>query len=167
VNFELDFGQGCDEVVQILSVVNRNHPSIFYENLFHMVFVRLPKFTKALPDCETNEEKMLYLIRNAHEFKEVPKELTSGIFGEVLELANISKFTPQELEEYEARMRTELDRKAELAPARMEGEAEGRAEGSLQQAQNMAKRMLAKNYPLEEIEALTGLTPPEILTLSP
>jgi hypothetical protein len=44
--------------------------------------------------------------------------------------------------------------------------AYAKEEGSLRQAQSMAKRMLAKNYPLEEIEALTGLSSPEILSLN-
>jgi predicted transposase/invertase (TIGR01784 family) len=173
VNFELDFGEGCDEVTQILSVVNRNHPTVFYDNLFHLVFVRLPKFTKELPDCKTNEDKMLYLIQNAHKFEVPPEELSSGIFGEVLELAKISKFTQDELEQYEARMRTELDRYAELNTARIEGEAEGRASGlvegesigSLRQAQKMAKWMLAKGMSIADIEDATGLSDPEILAL--
>jgi predicted transposase/invertase (TIGR01784 family) len=70
-------------------------------------------------------------------------------------------------------MMTEMDRVASLMWAeekgvmrgRDEGRADGIAIGSLRQAQSMAKRMLAKNYPLEEIEALTGLSEPEILSL--
>jgi predicted transposase YdaD len=70
-------------------------------------------------------------------------------------------------------MMTERDRVAALMWAEKKGllrgekrgETRGITIGSLRQAQAMARRMLAKGYPLEEIEALTGLAEPEILSL--
>ncbi len=49
---------------------------------------------------------------------------------------------------------------------RAEGRVEGRAEGLLKAAQNMARKMLAKNKPITEIAEFTELSESEILALN-
>jgi predicted transposase/invertase (TIGR01784 family) len=74
-----------------------------------------------------------------------------------------------ELEQYEARMMTEMDRAASLAWAEekgvMRGEARGITIGSLRQAQAIARKMLADGFSIDAIEKYTGLSEPEILAL--
>jgi predicted transposase/invertase (TIGR01784 family) len=149
---------------------------VFYDNLFHMVFVRLQEFNQTWEECQTDKDKMLYIIRHAHQLDKPPAGLEE-IFEEVFELAKISKFTPEELEQYEARMMSEMDRIAEVTDAREEGiafgEARGRTEGiaegltlgSYRQAQKMAQWMLSKGMSIADIEEATGLDEPEILAL--
>jgi predicted transposase/invertase (TIGR01784 family) len=165
VNFHLDFGEECKEVVQIVSMVNRKHPSVFYNNLLHMVFVRLTKFRKKFEKCNTDEDKMLFLLRHAHKIQDPPEALTKGIFGEVLELARISKFTQDELDQYEARMMTERDRVAALVSAEHRGERRGENRGAIRKAKEFARWMLAKGMKLVDIEEATHLSKHEILAL--
>ena len=49
---------------------------------------------------------------------------------------------------------------------RVEGEKIGRVEGSKQQAENTARRMLAKNRPLTEIVEFTGLSEEQVKKLA-
>ena len=51
------------------------------------------------------------------------------------------------------------------AEGREEGRAEGRAEGADAKAREMAKKMLIKDKPIEEIVEFTGLTESDILTI--
>jgi predicted transposase/invertase (TIGR01784 family) len=112
---------------------------------------------------------MLFLIRHAHKIEEPPEALTKGIFGEVLELAMISKFTQDELDQYEARMMTERDRVAALVSAEQRGEkkglTKGKLEGKLAAMLDMAKAMLAKGYSLQEVLDLTHLPQRDVLAL--
>jgi predicted transposase/invertase (TIGR01784 family) len=161
VNFHLDFGKECKEVVQTVSMVNRKHPGVFYDNLLHMVFVRLTKFRKKFEQCDTDEDKMLFLIRHAHKIEKPPEALTKGIFGEILEITRISKFTQEELDEYEAHMMTERDRIAALVSAEKRGEKKGLTKALL----NIAKAMLAAHEPRAKIVRYTGLSEQQLVAL--
>ncbi len=50
--------------------------------------------------------------------------------------------------------------------AKEEGKAEGKAEGKREKAREMARAALQKNYPIQEISELTGLSIEEILALT-
>jgi predicted transposase/invertase (TIGR01784 family) len=54
----------------------------------------------------------------------------------------------------------------EREEGRMEGRVEGRTEGSEEKARAIAKNMLKRNRPIDEIVEDTGLTREEILSLN-
>lgn len=64
-----------------------------------------------------------------------------------------------------ARTRFLMDQATYKAESKTEGLAEGRAEGEASKAKQIAKKMKAKNMPIEEIVELTGLTEEEIKKL--
>ena len=68
------------------------------------------------------------------------------------------------LEEGRAEGRAE-GREEGRAEGREEGRAEGRTEGADAKAREMAKKMLIKDKPIEEIIEFTGLTESDILTI--
>jgi predicted transposase/invertase (TIGR01784 family) len=170
MNFDVDFGKGCDEVVQYMSLRNDQHPWVRY-NMVHLAFVRLLRFEKTEAECRTAMDKLIYTIKNAQDLEERPKSFKGEMFDDIFDLANISKFTPEERMTYEQRLKYrgiyEANQEFAMRKGLAQGLAEGRAEGSLQQAQKMAKWMLAKGMSLADIEEATSLTPPEILSLSP
>ena len=91
--------------------------------------------------------------------------------------AEIAKFTPEELREYEDSLKAYRDIKNSIETARREGRAEGRAEGMAEgmaegraagrtegraeEKAAIAQAMKAKGFPLSVISEVTGL--PEVL----
>ena len=66
------------------------------------IYVVLAKFNKTLGELETLYEKWLYALKNLYKLTQRPKELCDKVFDRLFEEAEIAKFTPQEMREYEA-----------------------------------------------------------------
>ena len=76
--------------------------------------------------------------------------------------AEIAKFTPQEMREYETSKMAYRDIKNSVDTAKREGLAEGIEIGMNQKAQDIAKNMLAMGLPAEQVSKATQL-PLEII----
>ena len=77
------------------------------------------------------------------------------------EVAEIAKFTPVELKEYEDSLKTYRDLKNSLDTAEEKGRNEGRAEEKL----DIARKMKSKGFTTADILEMTGLSEDEITAL--
>ena len=84
---------------------------------------------KTLGELETLYEKWLYALKNLYKLTQRPKELYDKVFDHLFEEAEIAKFTPQEVREYEASKKAYRDIKNSIDTAKQEGKQEGLAEG--------------------------------------
>ncbi|MEH2847646.1 MULTISPECIES: hypothetical protein [Segatella] len=75
--------------------------------------------------------------------------------------AEIAKFTPQEMREYETSKMAYRDIKNSVDTAKREGIAEGKEERSLE----IARKMLAKGIDEATVKEITGLSAEHILQL--
>ena len=75
--------------------------------------------------------------------------------------AEIAKFTPQEMREYETSKMAYRDIKNSVDTAKREGIAEGKEERSLE----IARKMLAKGIDEATVKEITGLSAEHILRL--
>ena len=75
--------------------------------------------------------------------------------------AEIAKFTPQEMREYEASKKAYRDIKNSVDTAKREGIAEGMEKRSLE----IARKMLAKGIDEATVKEITGLSAEHILQL--
>ena len=107
--------------------------------------------------------------------------LTDFGFDRLFEEAEIAKFTPQEMREYETSKMAYRDIKNSVDTAKREGIAEGmkqgmekgmkqgmekgRAEGMSQRSLEIARKMLAKGMDEASVMDMTGLTAEEIKQL--
>jgi hypothetical protein len=91
MDFDLDFGKGCTEVIQHLSVRNDLHPEVSYDVL-QMTFVILPRFKKKESECKTVMDKLLFSLRNGHKLKKVPKNFKERELKDIFNIAEISNF---------------------------------------------------------------------------
>ena len=103
--------------------------------------------------------------------------LTDFGFDRLFEEAEIAKFTPQEMREYETSKMAYRDIKNSVDTAKREGieigmakgmekgRAEGRAEGMNLRSLEIARKMLAKGMDEASIMDMTGLTAEEIKLL--
>ena len=103
--------------------------------------------------------------------------LTDKVFDRLFEEAEIAKFTPQEMREYETSKMAYRDIKNSVDTAKREGieigmakgmekgRAEGIEEGMSQRSLEIARKMLAKGMDEASIMDMTGLTAEEIKLL--
>ena len=92
--------------------------------------------------------------------------LTDFGFDRLLEEAEIAKFTPQEMREYETSKMAYRDIKNSVDTAKREGLAEGIEIGMNQKAQDIAKNMLAMGLSAEQVAKATQLSLEIIKNLS-
>ena len=88
------------------------------------------------------------------------------VFDRLFEEAEIAKFTPQELREYEASKMAYRDIKNSIDTAKQEGLAEGMElgmeKGMNQKALDIARNMLADGFDINLIMKYSGLTQEQI-----
>lgn len=92
--------------------------------------------------------------------------LTDFGFDRIFEEAEIAKFTPQEMREYETSKMAYRDIKNSVDTAKREGLAEGIEIGMNQKAQDIAKNMLAMGLSAEQVAKATQLSLEIIKNLS-
>ena len=109
------------------------------------------------------------ILKNLSTLEKRPKALREKVFDKLFEEAEIAKFTPQELREYEDSCKAYRDIKNSIDTAHKEGKAEGlaegRAEGEQTKAIAIAENMKAKGFTTAEISEMTGLDEKVIATL--
>ena len=84
--------------------------------------------------------------------------LTDKVFDRLFEEAEIAKFTPQELREYEASKIAYRDIKNSVDTAKREGIAEGMEKGMEKKSLEIAKKMLTKGMDEATVMEITGLS---------
>ena len=92
--------------------------------------------------------------------------LTDFGFDRLFEEAEIAKFTPQEMREYETSKMAYRDIKNSVDTAKRKGLAEGIEIGMNQKAQDIAKNMLAMGLSAEQVAKATQLSLEIIKNLS-
>ena len=113
-------------------------------------------------------------MKNLYKLTQRPKELCDKVFDRLFEEAEIAKFTPQELREYEASKKAYRDIKNSIDTAKQEGLAEGMElgmkkgmkkgmeKGMNQKAVEIAKSMMADGVDINLIMKYSGLTQEQI-----
>ena len=150
------------QVVKDVSYLNPEHVGDVYtdrkaifdvycegENGEKFIYVEIAKFDKTLDELETLYDKWLYALKNLYKLTQRPKELCDKVFDRLFEEAEIAKFTPQELREYEASKMAYRDIKNSIDTAKREGRIEANIE--------TAQRLLAMGLPTEQVAKATQL----------
>ena len=83
--------------------------------------------------------------------------LTDKVFDRLFEEAEIAKFTPQEMREYEASKKAYRDIKNSIDTAKREGIEIGKVEGKHEVNTETAQRLLAMGLPAEQVAKATQL----------
>ena len=81
------------------------------------------------------------------------------------EEAEIAKFTPVELKEYEDSLKTYRDLKNSLDTAEEKGRVEGRVEGSLKEKIAIARNLKSMGLSISDISKATGLQEEDIVSI--
>ena len=137
---------------------------VFFDKL-ELIYVEVAKFSKSEDELVTLYDKWLYALKNLSTLSERPDSLRDKIFDRLFQVAEIAKFTPVELREYEDSLKTYRDLKNSLDTAEEKGRAEGRAEGQAEKTIEIARKMKSKGFSVADISEMIGLTEEEIEAL--
>ncbi len=129
---------------------------IFYDKLT-FVYLEMPKFQKDIKDLTTRFDKWMFVIRNLNKLDRIPDELREGIFERLFEVAEIARFSPEEVQAYEDSLKSYRDLKNSLDTAFEEGVEKG--------IEKVAIGLIGKQVSDEIILSTTGLTKEQLQLL--
>ena len=145
---------------------------VFYDKL-EFIYVEVTKFNKTENELVTLYDKWVYALKNLAKLNDRPAALRDKIFDRLFQVAEIAKFTPTELREYEDSLKAYRDLKNSLDTAEEKGvikgieigRAEGRAEGEQSKAIDIAKNLKSMGLSIADIIKATGLSEDDIMKL--
>ena len=162
-----------DDINHDVGLLDKKTHKVFNDKL-SFKYVEIAKFDKTEDELVTLYDKWLYVLKNLSRLDKRPAALKEKIFSKLFGEAEIAKFTPTELKEYEDSLKAYRDVKNSIDTAlekgREEGRAEGRAkgreegreEGKNLKAIQIAKKMLAAGMDIDTIINMTDLSKSEI-----
>lgn len=147
-----------------------------------IIFVELASFDKALEECETVRDRMLYILKNIGVLKKRPQCLQGKKYERIFQACHIAAFDEEKRRIYEKDMNDEKRLYGMLAAQHKEGRAEGLKEGlekgreegreeGMEKGMEKGRAELLKNLlesglPIEEISRLTKIDIQEIARLT-
>lgn len=120
--------------------------------------MEIPKFDKTEDELVTMYDKWMYVLKNLSNLMSRPAALQERVFTRLFEQAEISKFNPQELMQYEDSVNAYRDIVNAINTAKKDSFAEGVAKGIEQRNVEIARKMLGKGMTSEEVADMTGLS---------
>ena len=121
-------------------------------------YVEIAKFNKTEEELDTLYDKWLFVLKNLSRLDERPAALKEKVFTKLFEEAEIAKFTPTELKEYEDSLKAYRDVKNSIDTALEKGREEGKNSKALQ----IAKKMLDAGMDIETVMQITDLSKSKI-----
>ena len=162
-----------DDINHDVGLLDKKTHKVFNDKL-SFKYVEIAKFDKTEDELITLYDKWLYVLKNLSRLDKRPAALKEKIFSKLFGEAEIAKFTPTELKEYEDSLKAYRDVKNSIdtalekgreegrAEGRAEGREEGREEGKNLKAIQIAKKMLAAGMDIDTIINMTDLSKSEI-----
>ena len=142
------------------------------ETIF-IIFAELARFKKSPEECTSDLDRMLYVLKNSWILKKQTGWLCGQIYKRILEACEIAKFSKEKRIQYNKDMIDERRRQGELNAAIHsgieqgieQGREQGREEGARQKSIQIAVKLLAKGFSIQDISEVTGLSQEDIAQL--
>ena len=170
LNFDMhDPAFARDQLSHTVKLCDTYTHKVFYDKL-DFIYVEIAKFDKTVDELSTTFEKWLYVLKNLSRLDNQPQSLRDKVFDRLFTQAEIAKFNPRELREYEDSRKAYRDLKNCLDTAmregiekgrtegRAEGIAEGRAEGRAEGIAIAVKAMYSNGMNVDTIAATMNMT---------
>lgn len=163
-----------DKVISYTKLLDIDTKKAFSDNL-NFVTIEMPHFTKEEHELETNLDKWLYLLRHLHELENIPVKLQGKILEKVFKIAEYSALSKSARREYDESLKNLNDLQNTLETADKDGfergvknmipkveEALKQKEEAEQSLKKMIKKMIARNFTIQEIAEDLGKSEAEI-----
>ena len=165
LNFDLkDEAFDADKICHTVKLCDIETNKVFYHKL-DFIYVEISKFNKTEDELDTLYDKWLYVLKNLSKLENRPKALVDKVFDRLFEEAEIARFTPTELREYEDSLKAYRDIKNSLDTAKREGIEIGRAEGEQSKAIDIANNLKSMGLSIADITKATGLSEEDIMKI--
>ena len=164
VNFDLYSFKDMDKVKNVIKVINKDNLKE-YLNTFTIFHFELDKAWKNEYNVSEKGIRFLRMLSSRS------KILNKYLAGDNLFLKKVAKFmedysnNSDNLLYYDKKELDDYIRESELNDSYNDGIAEGISKGKQENSIEIARKMLNKDRPIEEISEITGLTKEEILKL--
>jgi predicted transposase/invertase (TIGR01784 family) len=156
LDFTFDDEDHDKTVVSHVKLMDTTKKKVFFDKLT-FTYLQMPNFNMAEEDLKDHFDKWLFVFKNLHKLHDRPKKLQERVFEKLFKVAEIAKFEPEEVKEYEESLKVYRDLKNSIDTAREEGKLEGKiefAETMLKNSENDQKVALYTGLSLEDIQAL-------------
>ena len=164
LNFDMhDPAFDRDQLSHTVKLCDTYTHKVFYDKL-DFIYVEIAKFDKTVDQLSTTFEKWLYVLKNLSRLDNQPQSVRDKVFDRLFTQAEIAKFNPRELREYEDSRKAYRDLKNCLDTAMREGIEKGRTEGIA----IAVKAMYSNGMNVDTIAATMNMSPEnvkEILSL--
>ena len=158
LNFDMhDPAFDRDQLSHTVKLCDTYTHKVFYDKL-DFIYVEIAKFDKTVDELSTTFEKWLYVLKNLSRLDNQPQSLRDKVFDRLFTQAEIAKFNPRELREYEDSRKAYRDLKNCLDTAMREGIERGRTEGIA----IAVKAMYSNGMNVEAIAATMNMTPEKV-----
>ncbi|MBE6235554.1 MAG: hypothetical protein E7112_04885 [Bacteroidales bacterium] len=127
-----------------------------------IIFAELTRFCKSEDECETEQDRLLYLLKNSPQLRALPKWGNEGQCKRILDAFRIRNFDERKRNKYTNDMYDEYKLLGQLKAARKEGEAISEARTLARRNAEIATAMLADGVDIAIICKYTNLTPEEV-----
>lgn len=162
LNFDLDeTAFDRNDISHDVGLLDKKTYRVFNDKL-SFKYVEVAKFNKSADELETIYDKWLYVLKNMSHLEKRPRALTDKIFSKLFSEAEIAKFNPKELREYEDSLKAYRDIKNSLDTALEQGVEKGEKKKAYEIAQNM----LNMGMTADVIAKATGLTIEKIKSIT-
>ena len=133
-------------------------------------YVEVAKFNKSLDELHTLYDKWLYALKNLSRLDNRPAAFREKVFTRLFEDAEIARFNPSELKEYEDSLKAYRDIKNSIDTAHEDGVLEGikkgmekgMEKGVVKERVRLIRFMLQRGFSSVAISEMTGLPIEEI-----
>jgi len=159
LNFDLrHFNPNLKEPEQFIHLfsLRDEHTGELMTDRLRFAFLEVARFNKTMEQCQTFEERFLFIMKNLPTFVETPELWADDepYFQELLQEAEFAKMTDRQQEQYLARMMHEWDYQNSIDFAMEKGEAK--------KAIETARRLKQLGVGLDIITQATGLTEEQV-----
>ena len=127
----------------------------------NFAFVELPKFNKPLDELETTLDRGLYALKNIKNMTQMPRQYANSEFALLFSTARLAKLSKEEQKMIDEAQKAKWDEYA-IHKAAVDS---GLRQGRILKAREVAKKMLLKNKPIEEITEFTELSEADVLAI--
>ena len=147
--------------------------TVFSDDI-RLIYLQLPYFTKEAEECVNDFERFIFILKHMDILQRMPWAAQDSVFMKLAEIAEVSALSKEERIKYDDSLRKFRDTLVVMEGQFMEGEAkglekgreeglaEGLAKGREEGSLDIARKMKAKGFSLEEIAELTGCPVSEI-----
>lgn len=168
-----------------VKLMDTERKTVFYDKLT-FIYLEMPKFNKTETELVTMFDKWMFVLKNLVMLMERPAALQERVFEHFFRIAEIARFTPSEIVQYEASLKNYRDwysiTKTAIEKAQEEGMQkgikkgikegikegmqkgieEGMQEGEKKKQREIALNLKKLNTPITIIAQATGLSIQEI-----